>query len=66
MPDPTPGAAKSVAAIAAGALATIVVYVVDQVTGKTLPPEIVAAVQTLVTTAAVYFVPHSFSRGGGQ
>lgn len=60
MADPTPGAAKSVAAVAAGALATIVVYVIDQMSGKTLPPEIVAAAQTLITTVAVFFTPHSF------
>lgn len=58
MADSTPGVAKSVAAVAAGALATIVVYVIDQVTGKTLPPEIVAAAQTLITTLAVFFTPH--------
>lgn len=57
---PTYGSGKAVAATAAGAIATIAVYTIDQVIGHPLPPEIVAAGQTLITLAAVYFTPHSF------
>lgn len=65
-PPPVVGIGKATAATAAGALSIILVWVVNQVLqakGLTvLPAEIVAAVQTLVTVAAVYFTPHG---GGG-
>ena len=51
------------AAVAAGALATIVVWVVDQLLPAPMPAEISAAVQTLFTAGAVFFTPHDF--GGG-
>ena len=57
-PAPAGGNLKAYAATAAGSLSTILVYVVDQFMPHPLPPEIVAAVQTLVTVAAVYFTPH--------
>ncbi|HYM33428.1 MAG TPA: hypothetical protein VEU47_19165 [Candidatus Cybelea sp.] len=64
-PDPHSGAPignnKAYAAIAAGALSTIVIYVVDQFLKSPLPPEICAAVQTLLSTAAVYLTPHGGS-----
>ena len=58
-PSPAGSNAKAYAAVVAGALATIVVYVIDQITKSPMPPEIVAAVQTLVTAALVWFVPHN-------
>ena len=67
MADPTPGMAKAGAAVVAGALSTIVVYVLDTyVVGAAhqLPAEIVGAIQTLITGAAVFFTPHKF--GGAQ
>lgn len=53
------GYGKSVAAVASGALATIVIWVVDQFLPTPMPPEISAAVQTLFTTAAVFLTPHT-------
>lgn len=64
MPDPTPGVSKSVAAVAAGALSTIIAWAIEQVTGHPLPAEIVGSAQTLLTLGAVYFTPHSL--GGGS
>lgn len=53
---------KAYAAIAAGAASTILVWGIDLVLGHysipSMPAEIVAAVQTLLSTAAVYFTPH--------
>lgn len=57
-PAPTTGSGKAVAAVIAGSLATIIVYIVDQFLKTPLPTEIVAAVQTLFTAGAVYIVPH--------
>ena len=62
-PPPGPiGLGKSMAAVAAGALSTILIYIIDAILkakgADALPAGIEAAVQTLVTTAAVYFVPH--------
>lgn len=53
------GNAKAIAAGLAGAVATILVYAIDQATGKALPPEIVASVQTLMTGLAVWLTPHN-------
>lgn len=63
-PGPPPvGMGKSVAAIVAGSLSTIVLYIVNSILAHygaaPLPSEIVAAVQTLITTAAVYWTPHN-------
>jgi len=52
------GNAKAYAATIAGGIALIAVYIIDQVTGKVLPPEICAAVQTVITGLAVWLVPH--------
>ena len=57
------GSGKSIAAIAAGALSTIIIYIINQVTGHPLPAEICAAVQTLVMTAAVWATPHNLGAG---
>jgi len=64
-PPPSPGNGKSIAAIAAGAASTILIYVANTAMkhygGDPLPQEIVAAVQTLLTAGAVYFTPHGSS-----
>lgn len=63
-PAPVPASAvtagnnKAYAALAAGAASTIIVYVIDQFLPHPLPPEIVAAVQTLVGAGAVWMTPH--------
>jgi hypothetical protein len=64
MTDPTPGNAKAIGAVLAGAFATILVYVLDQFLTTPLPADIVAAVQTVLTVGVVYFTPHSV--GGGS
>lgn len=56
-PPPT-GSNKAIASIASGAASVIVVYIVNQVIPHPLPAEIVAAVQTLLTTLAVWLTPH--------
>lgn len=55
---PTQGNNKAIATVLAGAGATILVYIIDQFTPHPLPPEIVAALQTLLSGAACYFTPH--------
>lgn len=60
-PAPKPpgtGNNKAYAAMFAGSATTIIVYAVDAIAKTTMPPDIVAAIQTLVTLAAVYFTPH--------
>ena len=57
-PNASTGNNKAYAAIIAGAATTIIVYAVDAIAKTTMPPDIVAAIQTLVTVAAVYFTPH--------
>ena len=56
------GLGKSMAAVAAGALSTIIIYILDMILKKegmdALPAGIEAAVQTLITTVAVYITPH--------
>ncbi len=51
------GYGKSYAAGAAGAVATIIAFAYQKFSGGPLPAEIVAAVQTLVTAAAVFLTP---------
>lgn len=58
MADPQSGFGKSVAAVGAGSLSVIVVYIVNQMIVHPLPAEITAAIQTLITTLAVYLTPH--------
>lgn len=57
-PNGNIGANKSLAAGAAGAAMIIVAYIVNEVFKVQLPAEVIAAGQTLVTLAAVYFTPH--------
>ena len=52
------GTNKAVAAGLAGAVTTIVAYVLDQFVKTPIPLELVAAIQTVITTLLVYFVPH--------
>lgn len=61
--DPSPvGNGKSIAALASGAISTILIYagnaVLQHYGQPPLPGEITAAVQTLVMVGAVYFTPH--------
>jgi len=56
---PNIGYGKTIAAGTAGALTTIVAFVVEQWTGHPLPTEITAAVQTVITAVAVYFTHHT-------
>jgi large-conductance mechanosensitive channel len=56
------GVNKAVGAVLAGALTTIVVYLLNRYIQPPLPSEIGQAIQTILTTVVVYFVPH----GGNQ
>ena len=58
LPDPKQGVNKTIASGLAGAASIILVYVIDQFVKTPLPAEIVAAVQMLVTTLIVWYVPH--------
>lgn len=59
--DPTPGNTKFTAAIIAGAISTIVIYILNTYVLKSggLPEQIDQSIQTLITAAAVYYAPHS-------
>lgn len=73
MADPTPGISKTVAALAAGAVCTLIGNVINHIdpdafTGWALwlvlaskQSDSMSAVQTLITTSLVYFVPHGGS-----
>jgi hypothetical protein len=61
-PTPTVGVNKAVGAVLAGALSTIVIYLLNRYVQPPLPAEIGQAIQTILTTAVVYYVPH----GGDQ
>jgi hypothetical protein len=54
------GYAKMGAAALAGAITTVLVYAVDQFLRTPVPAEVVAALQTIVTTFVVWATPHSF------
>lgn len=54
----TTGSNKAIASILGGAASVVLIYIIDQFVKTPLPPEICAAVQTIVITALVYFVPH--------
>jgi hypothetical protein len=64
--DTTQGYSKFSAAILAGSLTTIVVYVCHVAFNLTLPTEVTEAIQTLVVGGAVWFTPHSVTQSGGQ
>jgi hypothetical protein len=52
------GKGKLVAASLAGAVALVVIYILNTALKISLPPEICAAIQTIFTSGAVYFTPH--------
>lgn len=61
-PNPTPvpqiGNGKVYAAGISGAAVVVLAWVLHQFAHVDLPPEVQASVQTILTGAAVYFVPH--------
>lgn len=58
--DRTPGVAKAGAAIVSGALATILIWVLNTyvLPHGGMPEQIDQSIQILVTAAGVYFTPH--------
>lgn len=54
------GSGKMVGALVAGAVATIVVFVLGQF-GLTVPPEVHGAIQTVATAALVWLAPSASS-----
>ena len=52
------GSNKALASMFGGAVAVVLIYAIDQFVKTPLPAEICAAVQTIVITLLVYFVPH--------
>lgn len=59
------GYGKSIAAVLAGAVATIAIYIVEQWSGHPLPAEITNSIQTVFTAGAVFLTPHTLAGGGG-
>ncbi len=58
-PAPAPlGNNKTYAAALAGAVTVVASWAIVTFTHVTLPPEVVAAVQTILTIGGVYFTPH--------
>lgn len=58
-PAPPPqGANKAIAAGLAGAIVTIMSYLLSTFAHQQLPTEVVAALQTIIVAALVYYVPH--------
>src|SRR5260221_13018553 len=57
-PTTTVGINKAIAAGLAGAASTIIIFVINRYSQPPLPAEIGQAIQTLLTIAGVYFVPH--------
>ena len=57
--DGANGYGKSVAALVAGAVTTLGVYIIEQSLGHPLPAEITNAAQVIITAVAVYVVPHT-------
>ncbi len=53
------GYGKSTAAVLAGAIVTIIVWALDTFTTVKLSVEVAGAIQTVITTVAVFFVPHT-------
>jgi len=60
-PPPQPGYNKLLATSAAGALTTIVAYVVHAMLGIDVPAEVAAAGTTLIAGAAQFFMPEKYS-----
>jgi hypothetical protein len=55
----TVGYGKTVASVLGGAVSTIAAYFGEQWMGHPLPVEVSGAVQTVITTAAVFFTHHT-------
>ncbi len=75
--DPTPGVTKTMAALLAGAVCVVVGNVLNHVDLSAFPngwslwtfsalkqSDSMSAMQTIVTTAIVYFAPHGGANGG--
>ncbi len=60
---PNIGYGKTIASVLGGALTTIVAFIVQQM-GHPLPVEVSGAVQTVVTTLAVFFTHHTLTVKG--
>jgi uncharacterized membrane-anchored protein len=61
-PAPAPvGNNKWIASGISGAVVVVVMWVLQQFAHVMVPPEVAAALTTIIGTALVYFVPH----GGG-
>jgi hypothetical protein len=59
--DPTPGNSKAIAAVLAGAVTTVLVWGIHQFGGIAIPDYVQGSITTIISTAAVYFVPHQVS-----
>jgi hypothetical protein len=55
------GYGKTIASVLGGAITTIAVFVAQQEMGHPLPAEVSGALQTIITTLAVYFTHHTIS-----
>lgn len=53
---------KVIAALAGGVISIILVYVYERATRQPFPAELWAIIQTFITTAAVYYVPHTIGK----
>jgi hypothetical protein len=62
VPEPVRPSSSTVATTLAGAIVTVLVYVVDQFTPAPLPAPVVAALTTIVGVAAGYFFSGGRSR----
>lgn len=62
-PQPPIGSGKSLAAVAAGALSTLILGIINHYAPTLLTPAMNGAIQTLVTVAAVYWTPHNIVGG---
>jgi len=60
---PSNGYGKSLAAVFAGAVSTIVIWVLKMKIGADqVPADIAGAIQTVITTGAVFFTPQLLGR----
>ncbi len=57
------GSNKAIAAAIGGALATIVIWALNRyLPPPPIPAEITAAIQTIIVTGLVWFIPHKFGQ----
>lgn len=59
---PDIGYGKMIAALAGGVVSIILVYMYQRSTDWPIPAEIWAIIQTFITTAAVYYIPHTIGK----